>query len=438
MQTGVEAETIYAVATAPGRAAISVIRVSGPAVHEALLQLSGEVPPPRVASLRTLTGHDGVIDQALVLRFEAPNSFTGEDVAEFHIHGGRAVQGALLRALGSMPRLRPAAPGEFTRRALLNGKLDLTQAEAVADLIDSDTDRQRAQALGQLGGGLARVVAGWRDLLIEASALIEAALDFSDEHDVGESLPPAVREAVVAVTNEIAAQLQKRGAERLRDGFTVVIAGPPNAGKSTLLNWWAGREAAIVTPIPGTTRDLIEVDLELDGLPVRLIDTAGLHAARDIVEQIGMDRARDRARSADLVLWLDPGGGSVDDELADRPTVRVRSKVDSVPERSSKHGELAISVLAGTGLNELHAEVIRHLGQTLDSGGVLTRERHRLALQEAAEHLGRAERSHDEGGPVEFIAEDLRLALRSLDGLIGRVTSEDILDKVFSSFCIGK
>ena len=431
-------DTIFALSSGAGRAALAVIRVSGPEAAAVVRTVAGLQPRARVAALRPLNDQSGrLIDRGLVLFFEAPASFTGEDVAEFQIHGGQAVVAGLLRTLGQLPGLRPARPGEFTRRALLNGKLDLTQAEAIADLIDSETEQQRLQALRQFDGALSERVGSWKDALTEALALIEADLDFSDEADVSGSANQA--EAPLArVHADIKVQLGFHGAERIRDGVTVVVAGPPNAGKSTLLNWWAGRNAAIVTEIPGTTRDFVEVDIELDGIPVRLVDTAGLRETADPVERIGVERARQRAQSTDIVLWLDPDGSQPNVPTGSAVVIPLRSKSDSATTLSAGSG-LRISVLTGRGMDELRANLSEHVRRLANpEGALLTRARHRVALESARPHLDQALATLRVGGPLEFVAEDIRLALRALDELLGFVGPEDVLDRLFASFCIGK
>jgi len=299
-------QTIFALSSGRAPSAIAIIRVSGPQTRLAVERLCGKLPAPRLAQFTTLRDLEGsALDESVTLWFPAPHSATGEDVAEFHVHGGRAVIAAMFDALSAIDGLRPAEPGEFTRRAFENGKLDLTEAEGLDDLIHADTDRQRRQALRHLKGLLGAKAESWRQQIIEASALIEAGIDFSDEGDVSaELVAPALRK-IAALKSEIEETLAASAqSERLREGLTVAIAGPPNAGKSTLLNRLARREAAIVSPHAGTTRDVIEVHLDLDGYPVTLIDTAGVRDTHDPVEQEGVRRARDRARTSDLVLWL--------------------------------------------------------------------------------------------------------------------------------------
>jgi tRNA modification GTPase len=376
--------------------------------------------------------------------FPAPASFTGENMAELHIHGGRAVIEAVFRALGAIDGAQPAEPGEFARRAFENGKIDLTEAEGIADLIDAETEAQRRQALRQSSGALRDLYEGWRSWLIEALAAIEAELDFSDEGDVPEEVAARARSVVGALREEIAAHLaDRRGGEILRDGFRVVIAGPPNAGKSSLMNALARRDVAIVSAEAGTTRDVIEVRLDLGGYPVILMDTAGIREAAGAIEQEGIRRALDRARHADLVLWIgdaaDPGSAEPKglDLPAGVPIFRVLNKTDLVT--AAPPGDaLPISVKSGEGLDQLIERLMRFVRDAADIGEspAITRARHRLELERCADALGRFL-----GGTfaeLELRAEDLRSAATALGRLTGRVDVEDILDKIFADFCIGK
>lgn len=432
-------DTIFAPASGFGRAAIAIIRVSGPATRKLLEWLAGDVPPPRHLALRTLRDGAGeALDHALVAWMPGPHSFTGEDQAEFHIHGGLAVRQAVIAALSEMEGCRPASAGEFTRRAFLNGRMDLSQVEGLADVIDAETEAQRRQALRQLEGGLGNLVEDWRERLIRALSMLEAALDFSDEGDVSGRLEAEAYSLLVSVRERIQASLtQGRRGERLRDGFTVVLAGAPNAGKSTLLNALARRDVAIVSDVPGTTRDAIEVRCDLGGLPVTLVDTAGLRDGGETIEREGMARTRARARSADLVAWLVGPGGVIETPAAQDLSVGLRlgTKADlggSYPERV----DLTLSARTGQGISQL-LDLLRARAEMALGGGdaVITRERHRRALERAAGALARVEVPEM---ATELAAEEARLALRALSEITGRVDVEDVLDRLFASFCIGK
>lgn len=451
-------QTIFALSSGRPPSAIAVVRVSGPQAGTALRKLAGVIPAARTAKRVLL--RDGIgeaIDDAVILWFPAPASATGEDVAEFHVHGSRAVVNALIAALSSIDDARAAEPGEFTRRAFENGKIDLTEAEGLDDLIHADTDRQRRQALRQLQGLLGDRARGWRKELIDASALIEAGIDFADEEDVPEDLARPALEKIAQLRREIEQTLaaSARG-ERLRDGLTVAIAGPPNAGKSTLLNRLARREAAIVSPHAGTTRDIIEVYLDLDGYPVTLIDTAGIRETDDPVEQEGVRRARDRVAKADLVLWLsDDHGGEPDQAVRSGETSLwlIRNKIDLAgPENDgakpgrfeTKAGQSAppwrfrISASRGDGVDDLVSALTAFAEKLLGSSeaGVITRLRHRNILRDAVASLAKAETLAGRGD--ELVAEELRIAIHLMGRLLGRVDIDDILDSLFKEFCIGK
>lgn len=439
-------QTIFALSSGRVPSAIAIIRVSGPQARLAVERLCGKLSAPRLAQFATLRDLDGsALDESVTLWFPAPHSATGEDVAEFHVHGGRAVIAAMFDALGAIDGLRPAEPGEFTRRAFENGKLDLTEAEGLDDLIHADTDRQRRQALRHLKGLLGAKAESWRQQIIEASALIEAGIDFSDEGDVStELVAPALRK-IAALKSEIEETLiSSAQSERLREGLTVAIAGPPNAGKSTLLNRLARREAAIVSPHAGTTRDVIEVHLDLDGYPVTLIDTAGVRDTHDPVEQEGVRRARDRARTSDLVLWLvdanDNSARPLKSEGDHAPVWIVRNKVDLVGANGggAARAQFDISASRGDGMSELVAALVIYARDYFGSGemALVSRARHRTLLRETVAALERAGRSADKGD--ELLAEELRIAIHSLGRLTGRVDVEDILDVIFREFCIGK
>jgi tRNA modification GTPase len=443
--------TIYALATAAGRAAVAVVRVSGPEAASAVRTLcGGRLPAPRRAALRTLKSPDGAaIDQALALWFPGPGSYTGEDSAEFHVHGGPAVVGALLEALAAQG-LRLAEPGEFTRRAFENGKLDLAQAEGVADLIEAETDAQRRQALDQLGGALGRAQQAWRADLIECLSVFEAAVDFPDEEvpaDVAERARPILEGLIQAL--EAALEGVKRG-EQIREGFRIALVGAPNAGKSTLLNALARRDAAIVTATPGTTRDVIEVPLRLGGYKAIVADTAGLRDTTDEIEAEGVRRARAWSSGADLRIWVVDGAAahrSPPPAELEAGDLCVINKADLPP-----GGEAGAALLEARALElEVHrlsaretadlavleAALTSRVVAALAAGDppTATRLRHAELLTEAAGRLRSA--VGFEGSP-ELAAEDVRLAARALDRITGRIDPEDVLDRVFASFCIGK
>jgi tRNA modification GTPase len=437
-------QTIFALSSGRPPSAIAIVRVSGPEAGAALKKLAGKIPSPRVATRASLRdASDQGLDDSIVLWFPGPASATGEDVAEFHVHGGRAVLGSLFAALSGIKNLRAAEAGEFTRRAFENGKLDLTEAEGLDDLIHADTDRQRRQALRQLKGLLGDRARDWRKEIIEASALIEAGIDFSDEGDVPAELIAPALERIKALRREIKEVLASQSqTERLRDGLVVAIAGPPNVGKSTLMNQLARREVAIVSPHAGTTRDIIEVQLDLDGYPVTVIDTAGIRETDDPVEQEGVRRAHARATEADLVLWLvDTDGGKMGHK-AGAPVWLVRNKIDLGQAASGSARialpEFRISAARGDGVADLVGALVGFaqdfFGSTED--GLITRERQRRLLMDTAVSLDRSLAAVGRG--EELVAEDLRSAAYSLGRLLGRVDVEDILDVIFREFCIGK
>jgi tRNA modification GTPase len=443
-------DTIFALATAAGRAAVAVVRVSGPGTRDVVAALAGKVPAPRQAALRRLR-HDGVdLDEALVLWFEGPASYTGEDAAEFHVHGGRAVVEALLEALVSLG-LRLAEPGEFTRRAFENGKLDLAQAEGVADLIDAETEGQRRQALGQIGGALSQRYDRWRELLVHALAMLEAAVDFPDE-DLPEEVAARSRPGLEILAREIDAALAdaSRG-RRVRDGYRIALIGAPNAGKSTVLNGLAERDAAIVTAIAGTTRDIIEAPLVLGGYRVLLADTAGLRETADVVEAEGVRRARAWAHDADLRIWVVDGfhvehlQGEGSDLLAPGDWALINkidiADADAVAQAAATLTARGLTVRTAAAnsagaVDRLKADLTSHVIAALSGAEfpAATRLRHAERLREARAYLGRALAELE----VELAAEDVRLAARALAKITGRIDAEDVLDRVFSSFCIGK
>ncbi len=427
-------DTIFALATARGRAGVAVVRASGPEAWAVAERLAGSLPEPRLVALRRIRDSSGqVLDEALVVCFQKGASFTGEEVVEFHLHGGIATVSAMLEVLSDQRGLRLAEPGEFTRRALMNGCLDLAQVEGLADLIDAETEAQRRQAQRVLSGAVGRRAEEWRSQLIRAAALLEATIDFADE-----DVPVNVAPEVLSLVNSVLSDLRREAAgaqvaERIREGFEVAIVGRPNVGKSTLLNALAGRDAAITSEFAGTTRDVIEVRMSLAGLPVTILDTAGLRQTDDAVEQIGIERAVARADAADLRVFL------LSNEHDDLPVtaksgdIFVRGKSDLNPGTG-----LRVSGLTGAGLDELTAEIEGRLRPLVGGAGTLTRERHRVAVLRAIGVLESAVNGIEDGGAFELAAEDLRTALRALDSLVGRIDVEHLLDEIFSSFCIGK
>ncbi len=452
--------TIFALSSAAGRAGVAVVRVSGTDTRLAVKMMAGDVPRARTAALRSFrdpaTGEE--IDRGLLIFFPGPGSFTGEDLAEFQVHGGRAVVAALLAALGRIEGCRPAEPGEFAMRAFHNGKLDLAQAEGLADLIDAETEAQRRQAVRQAAGALSGQCETWRDRLISAMALMEAAIDFSDEGDVAQDAVSQAEGIARELEAEIRAHLSDghRG-EILRDGFKVVLAGAPNVGKSSLLNALARRDVAIVSSEAGTTRDVVEVRLDLDGLPVIVSDTAGLRAeASGDIEREGMRRTRERAGAADLVVWVmddaaDAGPPVVVEtaELLDggqAEELRVQNKVDLLADAGAASDAmddrghfLRVSAKTGAGLAVLTHRIAVIAKARIEGGtgeaALITQARHRTHLESCVQYLGA---SLEAGKDVELRAEDLRLAATSLGRISGRVDAEDVLDQVFGRFCIGK
>lgn len=440
-------ETIFALASAAGRAGIAVIRVSGARTKEAVLSIGGSLPAPRKATRKIFSDPSSgeALDDGLLLWFPAPHSFTGEDVAELHVHGGRAVVDGVLAALATIKGLRPAEPGEFTRRAFEQEKMDLTQAEALADLIDAETKAQKKQALRQMGGALKELYDDWRLRLIQALAHLEAVIDFPDE-----DLPPEIDAKVWSEVDELSKAIEEhfhdegRG-ERVREGLAVAIIGPPNAGKSSLLNLLARREAAIVSDTPGTTRDVIEVHMDLGGFAITLADTAGLRDSKDSIESEGVSRARRRADVADLkVAVLDganyPATDAATMELVDADTLLTVNKTDLIGTKgqnvSDKNAPSFISVKTGSGVESFLLRLQEMVKNKADTGNAipLTRIRHRHALEECIDAMKRAQSAN----LPELAAEDLRIAARSLGRITGRVDVEEILDVVFRDFCIGK
>lgn len=429
--------TIFAMATPPGRGAIAIIRLSGPGTDAALSALGAPDLRPRLASLRTLRHAGAILDQALVLRFPGPKSYTGEDCAELHLHGGRAVIEAVSRALIDLS-LRPAEPGEFTRRAFQNGRMDLAQAEAVADLIDAETSAQASQALGQLDGALSQAYAGFRRDLLAALALVEAEIDFPDE-DIPDQLARSAGPVLDTLIRDLQAALSDadRG-RRVREGYRIVLIGETNAGKSSLFNALVGREAAIVTTIAGTTRDVLDADLVIGGYAVTLSDTAGLRDSDDPVEAEGVRRARARAEAADLRLWVrapgDPDGDAAAYARPDDLVIWTKADLGTI---SAREGH-SVSALTEQGLKALHEALAARLARDLSGADfpAITRERHRRRLSEAMTGVVEA-RARLSDAP-ELAGEDLRRAAAALARVTGAIGVEDVLGEVFSTFCIGK
>lgn len=428
-------DTIYALATARGKAGLAVVRISGRAAVEALALIGGPVPAARRMALRRLTWDGVVLDEALVAVFHGPASFTGEDVVELHLHGGGAVVAAVLRVLGGLPGLRMAEPGEFTRRALENGRIGLEEVEGLSDLIDAETEAQRRQAMEAMQGALGARVEAWRGDLVRAEALVAAGIDFADE-DVPDNLRPEVSGLVAQLLRAVEAELAGLSqAERLRDGFEVAIIGVPNSGKSTLLNALAGREAALTSDVAGTTRDVIEVRMDLRGLPVTFLDTAGLRDTEDRVEAMGIARARARAGAADLRVLLVEAEGQADGVELGAEDIVLRSKADL--------GVGDISGLTGAGIEGLIDRVCAILSRRVARIGAASRERHRAALARAQASLMSAlarleQDAWADGAGAELVAEDLRQVHVALQGLVGKVDVEAVLGEIFSRFCIGK
>ncbi len=427
-------DTIFAQATAVGRAGVSVVRVSGPKAHEICIQLVGSLPSPRASALRMVKDRSGdFIDQALVLPFEGPNSFTGEDVVELHLHGSIAIMRRILTVLGLFEGVRLAEPGEFTRRALENGRLDLVQVEGLADLIEAETEAQRKQALRVLSGEFGERVEKWRKSLIRAAALLEATIDFADE-DVPIDVSDEVRNLLQTVGRSLEREiLGTDAAERIRTGFEVAIVGAPNVGKSTLLNRLAGRDAAITSSIAGTTRDVIEVRMDLGGLPVTLLDTAGIRESDDVIETLGIERALYRAREADLRVFLLDG--------IDIPPLPVQEADLVLNAKGDISGTPfpAVSGVTGAGIDELLATLQERLSDIAAGAGLATHARHAAAMQSAKTGLETALSLLDAGPDrYDLAAAELRIGIHALEILVGRIDVENLLDEIFASFCLGK
>jgi tRNA modification GTPase len=423
-------DTIYALASGRPPAAVAIIRVSGPQAHAAGRALAGQLPEARRAALRTLRGADGeILDDALVLRFDQPASFTGEDSVEFQCHGGRAVVDAVLGTLAAPAGVRQAEPGEFTRRAFENGRIDLTEAEGLADLIEAETDSQRKAALAMAEGGLRKQVDMWRQRILALSARAEAAIDYAEEDDVGGDTVLAAD--CLALAAELGGWLARPRIEPLKDGVRVIVAGPPNAGKSSLVNAIAGSERAIVTDVPGTTRDHIDVPLSLAGLPILLTDTAGLRESGDRVEAIGVDRARDLVKRADVLLWL----GDSDDLPAHPRAILVHPRADQPGREVAPDDSYSTSAVTGRGIAELMARIGELAGSIIPADGALALNRRQAAhLQQAHDALQLAANSQN----FVLQAEELRVSRETFDRLTGRAALEDVLDALFGRFCLGK
>ncbi|MCW1401440.1 tRNA uridine-5-carboxymethylaminomethyl(34) synthesis GTPase MnmE [Novosphingobium sp. MW5] len=423
-------DTIFALSSGAPPAAIAIVRVSGPGAGNALRSLTGTIPEPRRMGLSMLIDAEGEeIDRALVARFPGPATATGDDTAEFHLHGGRAVVAALEKALSELPGLRQAEAGEFTRRAFANGRIDLAEAEGLADLLNAETELQRRSAMAMAGGAFSRLVGEWRERLLMASASLEAVLDFADEDDVA-LLPPEFPQELEHLRGEISDWLGRPRAEVLRDGFRVVIAGPPNLGKSTLFNALVEDDAAITTPIAGTTRDVLTRPVAIEGVPFLFADTAGLHdAVDDEIEAIGIERALEALDRADLVLWLGPEGMGPEGA---RDIASQIDRNDSLTKRKPRH---RISAVTGVGMEDLRADLVETARKVMPAPGAaaLNERQHRL-LTRAVRALGDARHETD---PL-LAAEGLRQARIAFDSLLGRTTTEDMLDTLFGRFCIGK
>lgn len=436
-------DTIFALSSGMPPAAIGVVRVSGPNAASALQTLAGRLPAPRRASLAELSDGEGApLDRALVLWFPGPATATGEDLAELHLHGGRAVVAAVEAALGAMSGLRRAEPGEFTRRAFDNGRIDLAEAEGLADLLAAETESQRVQALGMASGHVSRAVAGWQERLLTLMAGAEAELNFADEDDVevGEVVVRRLIAGMAALAGELDEWLARPAAEVIADGLSVVIAGPPNAGKSTLINALAQRELAIVSPVAGTTRDVIETPLALDGIAMRFSDTAGIRGeGADAIEAIGIDRAKAAIDAADILLWLGPPKAAPDHPRAILIAAQAdRWKGDAAAEADAARCDLTLSAATGEGMDRLHRMIVE-MARTLlpREGEAALRQRQRAALSVAKQWL-EIESGSREAGDLILLAERMRLAATALDRITGRAGVEDMLDTLFGRFCIGK
>lgn len=427
-------QTIFALATAQGKAGVAVIRISGPQAFAAASILAGSMPEPRKTGVRKLRDRAGaLIDEAMVICFAGPASFTGEDVVELHLHGSPAIVRSVITELSDVEGLRLAEPGEFTRRALENERLDLAQVEGLSDLIEAETEAQRQQAIKVFSGGLTEQAELWRSQIIRAAALLEATIDFADE-EVPEDVTPEVEALLASVRSDLQQEIVgSEVAERLHLGFEVAIVGAPNAGKSTLLNYIAKRDAAITSDIAGTTRDVIEVRMDLKGLPVTFLDTAGLRETEDQIEGIGIERALQRAKASDLRIFLN------------QPDAPLMLQAEEGDLQYSAKGDLRnadpnpISGVSGLGISDMLDSVHQLLSERLQKANLASKERHRVALRTASAAIALAEKQLVYGAErYELVAEEIRTAARALDMLLGRIDVEAILDEIFSSFCLGK
>ena len=435
--------TIFALASGAGKAGVAVIRVSGSESKRVLMVLTGKLPAPRQAALckiRTPVGE--LIDVGLVFWFPGPASFSGEDCAEFHLHGSRAVINSMIKELSLIPGCRIAEPGEFTKRAFAHGKIDLAQAEGLADLIDSETEQQRRQALQQMSGQLGLLTKQWRADLLDALALTEAEIDFADEDDAASEVMPKVRQICSSVHSAIRDLLiSSHASERIQEGLVVAIAGPPNVGKSSLLNRIAMREVAIVSDVAGTTRDLLSINLDVGGFPIQLVDTAGLRNTHAKVEQIGIERARAAMERADLVLWLEDGsrrsGGRSGAPIRTKTWI-VRTKLD-LPRSNMGRADFGLSAVSGQGIDALLRAIGDLASSTLacPASAIITKARHRNALADTVDALCRVLQMTPQMG-LEVVAEELRVAMRRLGTVAGQIDVEELLGNIFSRFCIGK
>ncbi|QIE56290.1 tRNA uridine-5-carboxymethylaminomethyl(34) synthesis GTPase MnmE [Pikeienuella piscinae] len=429
-------DTIFAPATAAGRAGVAVIRVSGPDARHCIECLAGSCPAPRYMSLRRLkfaSDSDETIDQALVVFFEARSSYTGESMAEFHVHGGRATLARVLEALSGIPGLRMAAPGEFTRRALINGKLDLTQAEGLADLIDAETESQRRQALALTEGRFSSQIASWRGRLIDGLALIEAAIEFGDEVDISDEDLAAVRSNISEIGRELKLILEASAfSKKVREGFEVALVGPPNVGKSSLINMLAEKESAIVSPIAGTTRDVLRIPVDINGLYVTFLDMAGLRDTSDEIEKIGVERALLSAEAADIRILMSSADTRAEADLVKcrDNDIRVWAKCDN----GVGPGDINLSTVTGDGVAQLLDMIFTTLSRRAAGSGYAAHKRQLDGLRNAVDELEAALNTNDE----EVCAAHAKYAIRALEGIVDPVGAEDVLDEVFARFCIGK